>query len=178
MIRVLGNSPERILIKDLDDIIYYKQIKEYTDQEYETSRDLKKAINNGKLAILEQNKPYRGSAETDGTGNRNFQNIQDLKTALREILPEFNNNVSHETIKGAVREIAPLIVEMIRQEISKINVSTISVPKKKNFQFIGPEYIPDINTDKLKGNIRAEERASTEKLDDSLAALRALKKKK
>lgn len=180
MIRILGSSPERVPIKDLDDIIYYKQIKEYTDQEYETSRDLKKAINNGRLAILEHNKSSRGSIETDGTKSQNSRNIQDIKTALREILPELkNNDVSHETIKGAVREIAPLIVEMVRQEISKISVSTIPEKKKKeSLQFIGPEYIPDIDTDKLKGSIQAKERPSTENLDDSLAALRAFKKKK
>ena len=53
MVRVLGNSPERVPIEDLNDIIYYKQLKDYTDQEYEKSRDLKRAINNGKLAIIE-----------------------------------------------------------------------------------------------------------------------------
>lgn len=42
MVRILGNSPERVRIKDLNDVIYYKQQKDYSDQEFEGSKDLQK----------------------------------------------------------------------------------------------------------------------------------------
>jgi len=182
MIRILGNSPERVPIEDLDDIIYYKQIKDYTDQEYESSKDFKRAINKGLLAILEHNKSPRGSVETDGNQINNKAapslSIRDLKTALREVLPEIQNKstVSENAVKGAVREIAPLIVDMVRQEISKIAL-TGTVPVKKTSKFMGPEYIPDINTEGLVGNINAKERhTSSDNMNDNLAALRAMKK--
>ena len=34
MVRVIGNSPELVEIKDLDDVVYYRQVKDFTDQEY------------------------------------------------------------------------------------------------------------------------------------------------
>jgi hypothetical protein len=179
MIRVLGNSPERVPIKDLDDIIYYKQIKNYTDQEYENSRDLKKAINTGKLTILEQDKSPRGSAETDNSQINNSTpslTTADLKAVLKELIPEMNKNNPENVIKGAVREMAPLIADMIRQEISKLSVSTISTQSREieKSKFISPEYIPDISTDRLIGSIEADERETKEDISDSLKALRAL----
>ena len=42
MVRIMGNSTERVMIEDLGDVIYYKQIKEYTDQEFELSKALQR----------------------------------------------------------------------------------------------------------------------------------------
>ena len=44
MVWIFGNSHERILIKDLNDAIYFHQKKQYTDQEFEGSRDLQREI--------------------------------------------------------------------------------------------------------------------------------------
>ena len=183
MVRILGNSPERVPIDDLNDIIYYKQLKDYTDQEYESSKDLKRAINRGHLAILEQNKSPRGSVETDGNMVNNQApalNARDLKIALREIIPEIQNKsvVSEDAMKGAVREIAPLIVSMVREEVSKMALLPGMAPIKKKTEFLGPEYLPDINTEGLVDNINAEKRkTSSENVEDSLAVLRNLKGK-
>lgn len=182
MIRVLGNSPERVEIKDLNDIVYYKQVKDYTDQEYENSRDLKRAINTGKLAILEQNKSLRGSVERDNTQVNNSTpslTIADLKAVFKELIPEINKSNPENMIKDAIRDMAPLIVDMIRQEVSKLSISSTVTEGKEagKSKFISPEYIPDINIDRFTGNIGADERESKEDMSDSLKALRALKNK-
>ncbi len=185
MIRVLGNSLETVPLDDLNDKVYYKQLKEFTDQEYETSKDLKRAILKGKLALIEQNKSSRGSVETDGSqvGNNAALNVRDLKLALREVLPEIQNSsgISEDAVKGAVRDIAPLIVDMVRQEVSKLSISgTVATNQQKvikKSKYIDPQYVPTVDTDGMVGNIEAKKRtSSSETVDDSLAALRALKK--
>ena len=174
MVRIMGNSPERVRIKDLDDIIYYKQIKEYTDQEFEDSNDLKRAVKQGKVAKIDSIKTSRGSAEIQGhsTGkNLSSISLKDLKTALREILPEFKNN-EVSALKNAVREIGPLIVDMVRQEISKLTETKHEVTTGV---FKGPEYIPDISTDGMVSSIEAKQREVTaDNVDDNLTALRKL----
>jgi hypothetical protein len=54
MIKVIGNNHERISLLDIGDVVYYKQIKVYSDEEYARSRDLQKKIKNGDLIIIEQ----------------------------------------------------------------------------------------------------------------------------
>jgi hypothetical protein len=181
MVRIIGNSPERVPIKDLDDIIYYRQIKDFTDDEYKNSRDLKKAINSGKVSKIEESKSPRGSSEIPGHGKNQESpiNIKDLKAILREVLPK--NNGSSD-IAQAVREIGPLIADMVRQEMSKISIVGTAQPAVSasliNSAFKGPEYIPDVNTEGMISNVEADERtASADEVDENLAALRQLQNK-
>jgi len=179
MIRIIGNSPERVSIKDLDDVIYYRQIKDYTDDEYKNSRDLKKAVNNGKVSKIEESKSPRGSSEISGYGKDQESpiNIKDLKAVLREMLPK--NNGSSD-IAQAVREIGPLIADMVRQEMSRMPVvgTVQGVSSSIKNAFKGPEYIPDVNTDGMVSNVEADERtASADGVDENLAALRQLQNK-
>ena len=123
MVRIMGNSSERVYIKDLGDVVFYKQLKEYTNQEYEKSKDLKEALSRGKLVLIEKAEIPRGSVNFPEFKTETSVNLKDLKTALREVLPEFkNSDVSDSAFKGAVRDIVPLIVDMVRQEILKIAV--------------------------------------------------------
>lgn len=175
MVRILGNSSERVEVKDLNDIIYYRQLKEYTDQEYERSKDLKREIQNGRLAKIEELTALRGSVDIQ-RNSASSVSAKDLRIALREVLPEFKGNGS-EDIKSAVREIAPLIVDMVRQEMSKISITGIK-PKVVS-PFIGPEYIPEISTEGMKDSVKPKERkVSADDVADNLAALRKLKKNK
>jgi len=164
MVRILGNSVERVPIQDLHDVIYYKQVKEYTDQEYEASRDLKRAISLGRLAKIEQIPAVRGTTNGgNGSGSVTIQqngiSRDDLKDAVREVMSE-NKNIGISDMAGAIREIAPLIIDTVRQEISSklVNIS-VSGEKVKTSTFIGPEYISDVNTDgMIVGNIKPEEK--------------------
>lgn len=179
MVTVIGNSPERVEIDDLGEIIYYRQIKDFTDEEYKKSRDLKKAINKGSLSKIAEKKSPRGSLEVPGHGKEQDSpiSLKDLKAAIREILPKSNGS---SDIAQAVREIGPLIADMVRQEMSKISVvgtaqSTSSVMKSA---FKGPEYIPDVNIDGMVSNVEADERTtSADEVNENLAALRQLQNK-
>lgn len=51
---IIGNSPRKVELKDLGDCVYYKQQKIYTDSQYESSEDLKKAIERKDLLVLKK----------------------------------------------------------------------------------------------------------------------------
>ena len=182
MVRVIGNSPERVPLQDLGDVIYYRQIKDFTDDEYKQSKDLKKAIRQGKLSKIGKEKSSRGSAEIPGHSSSQEAplTIKDLKAVVRELIPSKNNGSSD--LRQAVREIGPMIADMVRQEMSKIQVvggtlsPTPTTIRKSDFK--GPEYIPDVDTSGMVSNVEADERkASADDVDENLAALRKLQKK-
>ena len=183
MVRILGNSIERVELKDMNDIVYYRQVKEFTDQECEDSKDLKKALQKGRLVKLDQNKASRGSGDSgihQIIENHNLLNLMDLKTALREVLPEFKNNgVSENSVKNAMREVIPLFVDMVRQEISKISITKEEVKKTtSSSKFVDPTYVPTISDTGLKSNIKVKEKEiSGDSMAGNLAALRQFKKK-
>jgi len=54
MIKVIGNNHERVRLIDLGDVVYYKQVKVYTDEDYSRSKDLQRKIKEGELTIIEQ----------------------------------------------------------------------------------------------------------------------------
>lgn len=175
MVRIIGNSTERVKIRDLGDVIYYKQIKDFTDEEYEQSLDLKRAIRQGKIAKIEEKKTFRSSSDISENIQESIT-IRDLKTVLRELLPQKNNGSSDLT--QAIREIAPMIADMVRQEMSKITITGIQPSTSIKSDFKGPEYIPDVDTSGMISNIEAEKRkVSVDDVDDNLAALRKLQQK-
>jgi hypothetical protein len=65
MVRILGNSTERVPIHDLGDAIYYKQTKAYTDQDFENSKDIKREITKCRLIILDKFKTPRNPVNDD-----------------------------------------------------------------------------------------------------------------
>ena len=187
MVRILGNSVERVPISDLNDVVYYKQIKEYTDQEYDASTDMKRAISQGRLAKIDQVPAVRGTIDGgNGSGSVSIHQSgiskDDLKDAVREVMSESKTSgMSAHDMAGAFREIAPLIIDTVRQEISS-KLSNVSfgggTTVKTTSTFVGPEYIPDINTDGMISNVKAEEKqVSGDDMNSTLAALRNLNNK-
>lgn len=188
MRRFIGNSPERVELTDLNDVIYYKQLKEYSDQQYENSKDLRRELSKGRIIMIEQSNVSQGSGEIEGhilVETPKSVSINDLKIALREVLPEIrrgndNNNASEVSLKDAVRDIAPLIVDMVRQEVSKINVTKVEgvTLEKKSKGYQEPTYVPNISDIGLKSNIRIKSQETAgDTMTDALKALKALKKK-
>lgn len=181
MIRVMGNSPERRKIKDLNDVIYYRQKKDYTDQEFE-SKDLQKEIAAGRVLVLERLEQIRvTSADTS-------LKPEDLKAAITEALSRLPKpeQVSIEDIKRVITEALgqnqsgnanlSLVAETIRQELSGISGQLGGAPKTIRTAFVGPEYVPNVTIENLRSNIKATER--TTQGDDVSISLEQLKKLK
>lgn len=180
MVRILGNSPERVQIRDLGDVIYYKQQKDYTDQEFESSRDLKKEIQKGNLTILERSKSPRGSVESGGNGSVSIKQtgpsvgLEDIKRAVREVLPQEQGM----SLKGLI----PTLMDSLRQELSSIVGSrgpSGPSPTVASTEFDGPEFVPSIDTSGMISNIEARKReVSGDEMSSNLEALRKLRQTK
>jgi hypothetical protein len=52
MIRVIGAATEIVPLRDLNDRVFYKQEKTYSEAEYDKSNDLKREIKRGRLRVL------------------------------------------------------------------------------------------------------------------------------
>jgi hypothetical protein len=173
MVRVLGNSIERVPVPDLNDVIYYRQIKEYTDQEYEASRDLRKELARGRLTELSRVPTVRGNV-SEPVGKTDIS--AEIKAAVREAF----SGQGPSDMRSVARELAPIIAEIVRQEVAKIPssgspVSQNTAPTRTSF--VSPEYVPTISTEGMIGNIEAHQtQTSGTAADEALKALRAMKK--
>jgi hypothetical protein len=65
MLFVIGNSPKKVELKDLNDCIYYKQQKTYTNVQYDNSVDLKRAIERKALIVLRKSEDNTGSFDSN-----------------------------------------------------------------------------------------------------------------
>lgn len=177
MIRIMGNSTERVRIPDLGDVVYYHQQKDYTDQDFEKSKDLQRALKKG-LVVKVDEQYYRSSSTSGGSSIKNHVDIREIKQAIREVQEETGSKSSE--VKEAVREIMPLLLQMLRDEIKNIPASSTSVPTETRSlrePRIDPQYIPEITTEGMKANITADNRnVSDSNVDSTLEALRKLKK--
>jgi len=180
MVRVLGASYERIEIKDLGDVIYYQQQKEYTDQQFRSSKDLKKELDSGRIIkIKEISAPsvsisedvvYTPAQTSISTPSIPFT-LSDIKSVVSDSL---------KSVKDLIGTLGPVIAEAVKQEIARIpsiTVSSSSMDVSKKSDFIGPEYIPNISTDGMKASIEIKEKSSSgDSILDNVEALRRLKK--
>jgi len=179
MVRVLGNSYERLKINDLQDTIYYKQQKVYTDQEYEGSQDLQREVKKGTITVLER---FVNSRNTEASSAQIA--IEDIKRAVREELsgnsrdsePKSNNSSS-------INDLLPLLLNSIKQEVSSIlsdrviqGVPAPEYQRKQASDFIDESYVPTVSTQGMVSNIKTEAReVSGDNVNSNLEALKALK---
>ena len=178
MWRVMGSSPERIRITDLSDVIYYRQVKDYSDQEYESSKDLRKAIQRGTVTIIEHAITPRSIEKSNGGSHTTIMNSMDMeafKQAVREVLPE------NTSMKESLREVVPTLVDMVRQEISSalsnVKIQGAVATGATSPEFMGPEYIPDISADGMISNINIEgKEVAGSDVSSNLALLKKLRK--
>jgi hypothetical protein len=143
MVRVFGNSPERVKIPDLNDVIYYHQQKEYTDQEYENSRDLKKEINKGRITLLEQFKNVKMESVVVKQVMPQAISQDDIKKAVSEVLSNFKsgqNRIDTQDVKDAISDVLGKMP--IVQETKAIDAKEI----KKLVAEVLAEYKPEAGT--------------------------------
>lgn len=61
MVHVIGNNYRKVELRDLNDFVYYKQQKVYTDSQLEHSRDLQAEIKKGSLTVLSKTDDKSGT---------------------------------------------------------------------------------------------------------------------
>lgn len=54
MITVRGENPETVQLLDINDFIYYKQIKTFSEEDYNKSNSLQRAISKGSVIVLKR----------------------------------------------------------------------------------------------------------------------------
>jgi len=152
MVWVFGNSSERINIKDLNDVLYFRQKKQYTDQEFASSKDLQREIKAGRIVKLEHSPDIKVALpdnimlqQTTVTSKVDTQEIRrviaealgEQKPAspqldIKEIMQAVTAVVKeHKTesldIPSLVTSLIPIIAETVRQEIAKMPNQTVYV---------------------------------------------------
>jgi hypothetical protein len=180
MVWVFGNSHERVAIKDLGDVIYYRQKKQYTDQDFESSRDLQREIQKGRIIKLEHVPEIKGSLP-DGLGNQQQNqtptiDLREMRRVITEVMGE--NRAGGVNLKDLVTGLIPVLTGVVREEISKIPTGQVvgqggSVQSGQTST--GPEYIPTVSTEGMKSSIFIEgKQVEGAGVSDSLNALKNL----
>lgn len=177
MVRLMGNSPERITLSDLGDVIYYKQVKDYSDQEFEKSRELKAAISSGKVVVLEKYASARPGVSVSAEGEKSSSvNIEDIKRAVREVMPETKQSLS---LKDMLADALPSFLNMVRQEVTSVigGAGRSVVAERRADTYVDPAYIPEVSTEGMVSKIEANNsQVSANNMNDALAALKNLNK--
>jgi hypothetical protein len=169
MIQVLGNSPERVVINDLGDVVYFRQKKEYTDQEFNNSKDLQRAISERRLLQIETHSVRSSLPETVGAEplrQATSLNLNEIKRVVSDALTEQKQDVGN---------LVPMLISALRQEMAGMIVQRPGLiePKKS---YDEPIYVPEIKMNNLKSNINIESKQVEGNLSDSLEALKNLRK--
>ena len=181
MVRVLGNSMERVPIRDLGDVIYYKQSKDYTDEEFESSKDLKREINKGNLIKLSQYKSPRNAS--DGNGQSGGLSMNDVRQAVKEAIaqnPSAAQEPEKESLSDALKGLIPSLIDTMRREISSLAGRMGPAAEARKYkEYVDPKYIPDVSTDGMTSNIKIESKeTSGDDISSNLDALRNLQNNK
>jgi hypothetical protein len=176
----MGSSPERIRIADMGDVVYYRQVKDYSDQDYESSRDLQRAVKRGALTVLEHYTSPKSINESfqEPSGRNNSTaplDIELIKRAVREAFPEAKN----QDVGSALRDLIPTLMTAVRQEMASMRMGgAASEAVKSESLFTGPEYIPTVTTEGMVSNISVEAKESSgSEVSSNLELLRKLQQK-
>jgi hypothetical protein len=101
MIVVIGNSPKKISIPDLNDYIYYKQRKSFSDADRQRSRDLQKEIAKGTVIVVEQ-VPERSVTMAEGSTEMVAPAVQQPpNTDLLDRLHRIESLLSERPVPGS-----------------------------------------------------------------------------
>ena len=183
MVWVFGNSHERVVIKDLNDVIYFRQKKQFSDQEFESSKDLQREIQKGRIIKLEHLPEIKGSIPDSGSLKASVQQTIDL-AGIRRVITEVISENAGMDIQGLVTSFIPIIAETVRQEVLKVSEgldlrSSPGLNPAVTSIFTGPEYVSEVKIENLKSNIKIEgQQLEGSGVSDSLNALRNLGKSK
>lgn len=119
MVSVRGMSFRVVTIPDLGDRIYYNQVKQFSEQQVSLSTNLREAIAEGRVAVLEGHIPQMISQSVEAE-NRGLQQVveelreevQNLSSKVQEAPPP-SKVIMPEVVKESVADVK--ILEMQKQ---------------------------------------------------------------
>lgn len=129
MIKVIGNSPQKITISDLQEVIYYKQVKIFSEDEYKGSKDLQRKIQQGLLTVLEESKEQRSSyipptsvrVITSSQERRDVQDLVGYIKSLEDKLDKIQQASPAPENKSVDNDKLDLLLNKIHQLEEKLN---------------------------------------------------------
>jgi hypothetical protein len=124
MFLVIGNTPQRVELKDLGDYIYYKQQKVFTEAQYSRSQDLQREIQKGSLTILKRTEEKSGSFEVPSVTYTNVppkENSGVDSSKLDVLLERIQSlELAINTNSKAPKEVQPDVVGILSEKISRL----------------------------------------------------------
>jgi len=126
MIVVLGNSTKKLEIKDLEDVVYYKQQKSYTDSDYDRSLDLKREIKSGRLIVLKQSKDTTPS-------NSDFSIEHSTSASINEVVSESQKDpiiIEKEVIREVPAKNDESKIDMLLEKIISLEKRISESPEE------------------------------------------------
>lgn len=142
MILVIGNTPQRVELRDLGDCVYYRQQKVFTDSQYAQSQDLQREIRKGSLSII---KKVEDKAATFGLPSSSdspipfddskidalAERIRSLEKALSEQKPiSIPKSSDNEALKILADKIEKLEVDLSQTRGSSVSDNVIQALQK------------------------------------------------
>jgi len=129
MIKVIGNSPQKITIPDLQEVVYYKQVKIFSDDEYKGSKDLQRKIQQGLLTIVDESKDQRSSyipptsvrVVTSGQERTEVGKLVDYIKSLEDKLDRLQQGSPAVETKSVDNDKIDLLLAKIHQLEEKLN---------------------------------------------------------
>lgn len=134
MYHVIGNSPKKVELKDLNDCVYYKQQKVYSDSQYRSSVDLQRAIERKSLIVLRQSEDSTGSFDVNtavissdiktSDSSPKIDLLLDKINRLEEKL-KFQSSPSSQSDESALATILDRLEKLEKGTTSAVDLSSI-----------------------------------------------------
>lgn len=128
---IIGNSPKKILLKDLNDCIYYKQQKAFTDAQYQHSTELRQAIARGLVIVVRRTEDK--SASFNVSSNDVIPEIKEVEVGpskidiLLERIKELEINLNRQNQKSKETDSSVLSTILERLDNLEKKESTIDI---------------------------------------------------
>lgn len=134
MVLVIGNTPQRVEIKDLGDCIYYKQQKIFTDAQYNRSQDLQREIQKGSLTILRRTEEKGGSFDVPSVAFTNIpqEKSNGINSSKLDVLLERIQSLESSINSSATKESHPDIIRVLSDKVSKLDEELSGVSNEQS----------------------------------------------
>jgi hypothetical protein len=127
MLTVKGESPETVQLPDLNDFIYYKQVKTFSEEEYKKSNSLQRAISKGSVIVLKRVDERFSSFEIPKSIDGSSEGSSDTN-ALMDLLKSIESRIgsSSQQDSGASLDILLQKIEALESKLQNTGSSDSS----------------------------------------------------